>query len=451
MNNFSIFGSWFEFIFYFCGLNGCLALLEIGFFSRFIKQKLDWYYYLLYLVIMYFIYAVEIQLKVPFTVATVLETVLLMGFGYLVLKCPPVISAVTTVLTITIMQVVNGIFQSLSSILCTHASHNGKVVAVILIINSLLAMVAVLLTYKYVLKYFYIKNTLINRYILILLLPVLFILLVVQHIFMNYGNMVILNSNGERIFPEINDLEMLLIQIAAFFCLMAVLFAYGKLCEGFELKIQNALLEQQLGMQENYRQEMQTRYEQTRSFRHDLKNHWMVMKGLIKTGEIEKAWEYLNKLEIASDLFSYPCQTGNPIIDMLLSNKLGGAVQSGIQADCDVKIPPGGKIDEMDLSVVFSNAVDNAIKACHSMNESSEKYIALSAAQKGSFFMIEVENSQNKEDGFPKGSGIGLKNIKAVAEKYNGTISVEDNFESFKLNVLFIIPQHWDNISQQTH
>lgn len=450
MENFNISTTWFEFIFYFCILNGCLALLEMTFFSRFVNLPVKWYQYFIYVVMMYFICAVEIQMRMPFTLATVLELAVLWGFGCFVLKCSPVSSAITTILTITIMQVVNGIFQSLSSIFCSFVFIHAAVVTYIILISSILSIVATFLSYRYFVKSFCVKKTAMNQYVMILLIPILFVLLVVQHIFMTYGNTIVLNSTGERLLPKVSDLEMLFIQIFAYFCLIAVLFAYGKLSEGFNLQMQNVLLEQQMQTQKDYMQEVQTRYEQTRAFRHDLKNHWTVLKGLIKNGADQKALEYLNKLEFTTDMLNFPCQTGNTVVDMLLSNKLGIALQLGIQVECTVKIPAYCQIDEMDLCIVFSNAIDNAIKACNSI-QGKEKHILLSAVQKGTFFMVEVKNSQDENENFQKGSGIGLNNVKAVAEKYNGTMSIESSSDFFKLNVLFIIPLHSNDHSLQRH
>ena len=45
--------------------------------------------------------------------------------------------------------------------------------------------------------------------------------------------------------------------------------------------------------------------------------------------------------------------------------------------------------------------------------------------------------------------GTGLSNIKAVAEKYSGAMSIETQGNVFVLQVLLIIPQHPESISQQ--
>jgi len=373
-------------------------------------------------------------MRVSFPAATVLELAVLFGFGCIVLKCSPTLSAITTILTISIMQVLNGIFHSIFNIASTFLVYTP----VLLSVCVLLTMVTAFFSYRYIANSFSVGKMPMSRYVLILLIPILFILLVIQHIFISYGNSAVLNANGIRMMKMVNDWGMLLIQVAAYFCLFAVLFAYRKLSEAFELQIKNALLEQEVDTQKDYMQEVQTRYEQTRAFRHDIKNHWVVLKGLLKKGEIQNASEYLNKLEDTSDTFSFSCQTGNIVIDMLLANKLGLAKQNGVRVDCTIKLPIANAIDDMDLCIVFANAVDNAIKACNTVEEGNQ-YIRLSAVQKGKFLMVEIENSRSVNDAQCKGTGIGLQNIKAVAEKYNGTVSVQGNEKIFKLNVLFII------------
>lgn len=445
MDYFNFSSKWFNSIFYFWILNGSLAWLEIGFFGKFVKQPLKWHHYAVYIFTMYFIYWTEIQMRVSFPVATVFELAVLFGFGCLILKCSPTLSAITTILTISTMQVLNGIFQSIFNIACTFLLYTP----ILLSVCVLLTMVTAFFSYRYIAKSFSARKTPMNWYVLILLLPILFILLVIQHIFI-YVNSAVLNASGISTLPTVNDWEMLLIQIAAFFCLFAVLFAYQKLSESFELQIKNVLLQQEIDMQKDYMQEVQTRYEQTRAFRHDIKNHWVVLIGLLKKGEIQNASEYLNKLENTSDTFSFSCQTGNIVIDMLLDNKLGLAQQNGIRIDCSMKIPTADAIDDMDLCIVFANAVDNAIKACNTVEEGN-KYIRLSAVQKGKLLMVQIENSRSSNDVQCKGTGIGLQNIQAVAEKYNGTVSVESNDKIFKLNILFIISQHLDSIRLQTH
>lgn len=432
---------WFDFLFYFCILNGLLAYLELHFLGKFTDRPLRWLCYFFYLILMYLIYGLEIQLKMSFIFSTALELLVLFLSGCLIAKCRPVLSGITAILAITIMQVINGMFQSLANIIRTAALPNAFFAGLLLPVLALSSVGAVYFAYCFTLKAFLSRKMALTQQALVLLLPVFFILMIVQFMISSNGIPTVLIPGDTAYLPQFHDAELLLLQLAAFACLMAVIYAYSRLLAGFELEMRNALLEQQAASQHDYILELKDRYEQTRSFRHDIRNHWTVLQGLMKKREIGKAQEYLNKLKEITETISFPCHTGNTVINMLLGSKFGLAVQKGIHVDCTVKIPSGTAIDDLDLCIVFSNAVDNAINACGAMPEGN-KYILLSAMQKGDFFMIEVQNSQLKKDNAPTVFGIGLNNIKAVAEKYNGTISVQNSPDLFKLNVLFIIPQH---------
>ncbi|MCC5467586.1 hypothetical protein [Pelosinus baikalensis] len=44
---------------------------------------------------------------------------------------------------------------------------------------------------------------------------------------------------------------------------------------------------------------------------------------------------------------------------------------------------------------------------------------------------MEIENSQNRERPIPKGLGLGIPNMRAIAEKYNGTFRIESTEDRF--------------------
>ena len=438
-----LFNRWFDFIYFFCFLNACLACMEVWFFSKFSNQKVKWYYFASYILIIYLLASIEISIRAAFPLSTLMELGALFLFGWLALKCAPAMSATAAILAICIMQVVNGIFQSLLSLLLTVLFPYTMVLTTI---SGLFVMITVFFSYRLVLTWLKDRKVPMLRYILILMLPILFVLLVMQHVFSVYGNTVTVSTNGTRISPVVNDWTMLIIQIAAYLCLFAVLFAYKELLEGLAFQMRNKLLEQQVNAQANSVQEMQMRYEMTRTFRHDLNGHWTVLGGFLKTGEADKALEYLGKLTTMSDQLTFPCQTGNAVLNILLTNKLGIAHQKGIDVDCTVKIPDNCMLDDMDLCILFSNAVDNAVKACIAGNQTSP-FLTLKTIQKGDFFMIDIKNSCSDVFLPVSGTGIGLQSIKAVAEKYHGTVQIEKTPKAFQLTVLFLIPQHSDSIS----
>lgn len=158
-----------------------------------------------------------------------------------------------------------------------------------------------------------------------------------------------------------------------------------------------------------------------------------VLNGLLNHGELDESKAYLNKLKTVSTSLSFPYQTGNPVVDILLSGKLGLAKE--ITTEISLLLPRPCGIEDFDLCVIFANALDNAINACR-LTE-GVKSIRISGERQGDFYMLAFENTCLDEPLPP--AGIGLSNIKSVAEKYDGAMLTEKVGQRFFLNVLLNI------------
>jgi len=150
-----------------------------------------------------------------------------------------------------------------------------------------------------------------------------------------------------------------------------------------------------------------------------------------------------------AEKMSFPCSTNNPVVDILVGNKLGIAKSMGIDVDCSLLLPYPCGIRDIDLCIVLSNALDNAIKAVRNQSTGMEKYIRVSGRIQGGFLMMEIENSFHGKGAFKKGTG--LLNVKKVVEKYDGAMNIETQENVFVLHVLLIIPQHPESSSQQMY
>lgn len=214
--------------------------------------------------------------------------------------------------------------------------------------------------------------------------------------------------------------------------LLCTLYAYQRICRGFQMKAALSSLTQAVETQKAYISEAQVRYDKTRAFRHDIKNHLSVLSGLLNHGKYEEGEAYLKKLQIVSDTLSSPCQTGNPIVDIVLGEKLRMAEADGITTEISLCLPKSCKIDDFDLCVIFANALDNAVNACRFVEEG--KFLRITGERQGDFYMLGFEN-RCLEGPLPP-MGIGLSNIKTVAEKYHGAVMTEKSGDRFYLNVL---------------
>lgn len=269
-----------------------------------------------------------------------------------------------------------------------------------------------------------------TRYIGLLLFPLLFFFaaeLYVLHT--SYGSFVSSFAPTETI----KHSALLFLQIMGLAALLCTLYAYRHLCQGFQAQASLQSLTQAVRAQKIYIAEARTRYERTRAFRHDIKNHLSVLAGLLNSGKPNESRAYLKKLETVSESLSFPYQTGNPVADILLGEKLGLAKE--VTAEVSLRLPNPCGIDDFDLCVIFANALDNAITACRSCM--GEKSIRITGKRQGDFYMLVFENTCSSEP--LSSAGTGLSNIKSVAEKYHGAMLTEKTGQRFSLHVLLNI------------
>lgn len=439
--------------FFYFGILVCIiqSILQLRFFGRFVGCKSKKRHFVLYFFALFLTSFLELWLPPPLPLTV--RMALLFGMGAALLKCAPTLSLLSAIVAETVAFLSYGItastvFLTAGAVLKTAFGRSVTGGLLLSILWQLFAFTLIIGAYQTILFKFSWQGTLPSRYSVVFFLPVILVLLV-EHDILNliYGNKVIM-ENARITEPIANHWQLLLIQLFACFSLFSILYACRKLAEDFSNRTRLLLLERETAAQQDYLRESRARYDQTQSFRHDVKNHLLALAGLLEQGELQEAKAYLGKLENRSEALSFLCKTGNNVVDTVLGSKLSAAHQNGIQVECTVRLPSPCAVDDMDLCVLFSNAVDNAIHACINQKDGT-RFIRISGTQKGDFFMIEVENSCLPDRPFIKGTGFA--NMEAVSEKYHGAVTAEKLGTCFRLNVLLVISRPLDVISAKFH
>ena len=358
-------------------------------------------------------------------------------------------------LTTEIMRLCYGIVKSLISLLYPFLPavfHDAASMAIMLAGEAaLLALTG--FCYYMVYRYFSDHTTAKMQQMFLIIIPILMIFIMSEYI-----NVIefefqyeVLEEGGPSgyLLSHWQMLVMHLLGLASLFC---ILFSYKKLQQNFRLSTELLLLEQEEHSLNQYVEEAKTRYDSTKSFRHDIRNHIAVVKNLLQNGKREEAVSYMEDMDDMAEKMSFPCSTNNPVVDILVGNKLGIAKSMGIDVGCSLLLPYPCGLRDIDICIVLSNALDNAIQACKSPEAGSppalsgacvagcpNRYIQVSGRIQGDFLMMEVENSFHGNSTFKKGTG--LSNVKKVAEKYGGAMSIETQENVFVLHVLLIIPE----------
>lgn len=377
----------------------------------------------------------------PGTLAIGAEACALYAVSRLIFRNCRSTSWVAAIFAVHISQLSFGIINS-AEIMLFPRMVGKPLLYLMLLLATLSAFAICACCYAAALKFLSFKENSQTPFVELLLFPGLFFFAVEQYILQtSYSVLPVSLSTGEIG----RHGALLLLQALGLGALLCTLYAYQRLCRSLQAQAASQSLTQAARAQKVYITEAKMRYEQTKAFRHDIKNHLTVLGGLLNGGKWEESKAYLQKMETVSSALSFPYQSGNPVVDILLGEKLGMAKASGIAIDISLILPQSCEIDDFDLCVIFANALDNAISACQEVQ--GARSIRISGDRQGDFYMLEFDNTCADEP--MSAMGTGLSNIKSVAEKYHGAMMTEKGERLYSLSVLLNISLHPESISNQ--
>ncbi len=183
--------------------------------------------------------------------------------------------------------------------------------------------------------------------------------------------------------------------------------------------------------------------ENVRRMRHDIRHHYNALNDMLDRGQTREMKEYLAGLIETTTRTDTKVYCRNMMVNGLLQYYVGMAGDEGIRctvnAECEEL-----KIEPSDLTVLFGNAMENAINACRKCPKDRWIDVQVSTAQGP--LAIEISNSCKEvrinrhlqtEDGFSPaeafqsdhGGGYGLHSMAHTAQKYGGSARFRYNAE----------------------
>ena len=221
---------------------------------------------------------------------------------------------------------------------------------------------------------------------------------------------------------------LLLIQLIALFVMYELFVREEEENINLSAGLQRAELEQ------IFYQEIDVMYADMRNWRHDYNTNLAALRAMIEQKETAQALDFIARITQESERVKRTLQTGNLILDAVVSSKLWLAqtkdIETSIQA---VSLGKDMDMEDQDFCAIVGNLLDNAIDACERMGkEDGKRFIDISLLVKGRNMVLTVSNSFNgelKRSGSRYASlkrgrfhGIGLKHVDSIVEKYNGQI-----------------------------
>lgn len=237
--------------------------------------------------------------------------------------------------------------------------------------------------------------------------------------------------------------QQLLVFVVLLICLIADagLFASMiRVSNQVELETENRLLAAQIEDQRAHYAGITAQYESIRAMRHDIAKHISAMDSLLVSGRNEEAAAYVSELRTGSyDKSLGICE--HPVVDAYLYSAIHKSKENHITLDAVVSIPTDISVTSTDLVCTFGNLLDNAFEACLGQEGA---VIKLRAGIKAGCLLISTENPlgtghEKKVRIHGLERGLGLRVLKKMAEKYDGSLRYYAENDTFRTEVTYLL------------
>ena len=200
-----------------------------------------------------------------------------------------------------------------------------------------------------------------------------------------------------------------------------------------KVKEEYKLLKSNISAQEKLALETMERYTEVRTLKHDMKHYLTITAELISSGKTEEAKSYIESvLDEKIAPAGMVVNTRSAVVDAVINNKISLCSEKGIAVKCVIDTQFESSND-VDISILLSNLLDNAVYGC----DLSTPHIELVISKVKSMTYIAVKNSiaesvllnnpNFKTDKKDKSAhGFGIKSIRQIAARYDGSIEFKE-------------------------
>lgn len=224
----------------------------------------------------------------------------------------------------------------------------------------------------------------------------------------------------------------------------------NRLSQSYELEKKYMVVLEQSRFQLNAYKELNEKYDESRKIIHDVKKHISSLEGLINSTNAETAGKYKKLLNRELERLIPQFECDDPILSVIINDKLTNAEKMNIDFKYNIEFSKLDFMNELDITVIFSNLLDNAFEAVSEL-PADERKVNLSAVRHNCFMIISLVNSycfvEQKGKGRFKSTkqghhGIGLSNVKKAVMQYDGNFEVSAEKDVFKSDIMIPIPQN---------
>ncbi len=233
-------------------------------------------------------------------------------------------------------------------------------------------------------------------------------------------------------------LSIVLLGILALFYAMFLSMA-NSLNRNAKLQQENHFLSMQRARYDN----LCTAIEETRHARHDMRHHFAQLASMADAGEWEQIRNYLEKAQDKIPNLDMRFSE-NRAADSVIGHYCALARRENVPFLTNIDLPAELPVDEMDMCLILSNLLENALEASERTDETKRQIKVEIYLHSGRLLLMQIENAYDgsikEKDGIfqsskRKGNGIGIQSVRRIAEKNGGdsTFSYNDGIFTAKI------------------
>ena len=177
--------------------------------------------------------------------------------------------------------------------------------------------------------------------------------------------------------------------------------------------------------------------------RHDMRHFLSNILNYIENDETDHAKDYIHSIIASVDSTAIKKYCSNETVNMILSSYESIIEDNDITFKCELNIPKNIPIDDVDLTAILSNGIENAIHAVLSPGI-NDRIIELNMSERNGKLLLSLSNTYSFVpefvNGMPvtsaKGHGFGTQSICYTAEKLHGNCQFSVSGDRFILQVV---------------
>ncbi len=258
------------------------------------------------------------------------------------------------------------------------------------------------------------------------------------------------------------DIGLSIVSIGLLAVNFLMLYLYNLLLHSISRQYEMEILKTQVQVYANQLDVILRGEEKIKSLRHDMKHHLNELTLLANKYDVAEIREYIGQMRSFMENPDELIASGNMEIDSVLNYMLQKAEKDLKTVDIKVMLPE--KVQHsFDVNVLLGNLLENAIEAAR---QTEKQYLGVNITLKKGILKVKIENSFEDSHIMQKESqgngvvfqttkpltdrhGIGLKNVRKIVEKYNGTMAVMTKDGIFCVNLILYMARMRNELEGQ--